>query len=168
MKFRCLCDNIIVDQSDALPYKAWLLPDQDWDTVAEEPDADQKSIYDLHRSMHAIYQCPACGRLTMDDPVTGETLWFAPESHGRTFALGSREGNSYKVTLRGHWRSQSGEGELFWRRGGEHEGGYEVNSDRDAFLQRYHEVFGTLVSEGRLREARLNEDGEISHQWPAP
>ncbi len=30
-KLRCLCDHIIVDQSDNLPYKAYFVPDEDID-----------------------------------------------------------------------------------------------------------------------------------------
>lgn len=31
MKFRCTCDAVICDQTDSLPYKAWLLPDESCD-----------------------------------------------------------------------------------------------------------------------------------------
>ncbi len=31
MKFRCTCDAIICDQTDSVPHKAWLLPDESSD-----------------------------------------------------------------------------------------------------------------------------------------
>ena len=38
MKIRCDCGNPIVDQTDALPYKAHLIPDQDWFTLLDAID----------------------------------------------------------------------------------------------------------------------------------
>jgi DNA-directed RNA polymerase subunit RPC12/RpoP len=78
MKIACKCGEIIRDQTDNLPWKGHLIPDQQWDPVLEAIDR----IIDETKSgllqgeapyMHLrevvgaaakpVYQCGRCGRI---------------------------------------------------------------------------------------------------------
>ena len=82
MKFSCDCGRIISDQTDALPHKAHLIPDQLWNSLWDEIDANillplsQRRLTEEAASMRLrtlisnatrlAYQCPDCGRLFLD------------------------------------------------------------------------------------------------------
>ena len=84
MKIGCHCGATIYDQTDSLPNKAHLIPDQGWEAMWEAMDeqvvraaAEQRlSVRDaqwtariiLRRATRFAYQCGACGRLYVDDP----------------------------------------------------------------------------------------------------
>ncbi len=38
MKIECRCGRMIIDQTDCLPYKAHLIPDQEWFQVHDDRD----------------------------------------------------------------------------------------------------------------------------------
>ncbi len=162
MKIQCPCGELIHDGSDAQPNKAWLLADQDWSTVMNRP-GPPASFTDSLGLMRILYQCWSCGRLTLDDPVTGEMLWFAPEHDPRGKALGSKLGNAYPVSLTGAWRGAAGD--LHWGTSGDCPGGFEQFDDREALVRRYQEVLAQLKAEGRLQAARLTGTG-ADHAWP--
>ena len=79
MKIGCECGAVIVDQTDDLPHKAHLIPDQEWfatyDAIDDEvidPMADgrlsKEAAYHhsrriISRSARLLWQCRACGRL---------------------------------------------------------------------------------------------------------
>ena len=82
MKFKCTCGATIIDQTDALPYKGYIIPDQEWFPVHEEidivigdvaagmvaaDDASMKIRKILNRSTRTIHQCMKCGRLHIED-----------------------------------------------------------------------------------------------------
>jgi hypothetical protein len=98
MKIGCSCGASIVDQTDYLPHKGHLIPDQEWFAVFDAIDADiidalasgqlpQSDAYRLAREIilrasRLMYQCRNCGRLFIDDiqrnlqsyvPATEET-----------------------------------------------------------------------------------------------
>lgn len=116
MKIRCACGNVIVDQTDDLPFKARVTPDKVEFALAEiaaqniallieacvngrreafiaehfgpdyPKDLDNESIVlDLMPSLASkhvlsMYQCPACGRLLLNDrQQPSQMLFFAPE-----------------------------------------------------------------------------------------
>jgi hypothetical protein len=91
MKLHCPCGYRIVDQTDALPRKAHLLPDTRWlefwdaiDEAIEQPgttarERDAKCM-EVRRWWHAfkhVYECEHCGRLH----VRREGSWrvYVPE-----------------------------------------------------------------------------------------
>jgi hypothetical protein len=94
VKIGCHCGEVIVDQTDDLPYKAHLVPDQEWfanhdavDDQVIDPLADglleKKAAYHLARlvigrSSRLMWQCWACGRLYIDG-LDGQLRCFVPE-----------------------------------------------------------------------------------------
>lgn len=157
MKIGCPCGAVIHDNTDFEPDKAYLLADQDLCRLEEVADHDAVIPLDVSGPLwRTIYQCWSCGRLTLADPVTGKMLWFAPENDERKKALGSSEGNAFKVSLTGRWRPNEQRGEVSWGSGGDQEGGFEEFDDKAAFERRYHQVFRMLSQEGRLHGASLN------------
>jgi hypothetical protein len=169
MKFKCQCGAMIIDQTDALSYKAYLLADQDYFAIAEQ-HADNPSVQltDMHRLSRQAFQCTACHRLYLDDPRRG-LLSFMPEHGDPANALGSTHGDAYKALLHAAWhgaKADAQKGSLFWDQSGERPGGFEQHTERSVLEKRYAEVKQQLLKEGRLREARLIIDGQITDRWP--
>ncbi len=82
MKITCHCGALIIDQTDDLPHKAHLIPDQEWfavfdalDEVISEVGAGQSSVEAaqtrfrsvLSSASRLVYQCRECGRLFVPD-----------------------------------------------------------------------------------------------------
>ncbi|MBZ9714210.1 hypothetical protein [Deinococcus multiflagellatus] len=99
MKFACPCGEVIRDQTDFLPHKAHLLPDERLHafldsleelvleiealTVQERRERLSDRITDLWlRDMRALYQCPVCGRLNVDSLDRQRGYSFVPEEEG--------------------------------------------------------------------------------------
>jgi len=94
MKIGCHCGAVIVDQTDDLPHKGHLIPDQDFYAVFDaldnrviDPVADgrlgRKEAYRVTRLIisgpsRLVWQCVACGRLYLDAP-DGQLRCFVPE-----------------------------------------------------------------------------------------
>jgi hypothetical protein len=92
MKFRCKCGHVIKDQTDNLPYKAEIIPDQSLEALYEALDEvmnrkKPKDVFERDRLLEPIsnpkgskliYQCEQCGRITID--AFGPRLFsFKPE-----------------------------------------------------------------------------------------
>ena len=167
MWIECPCGGVIKDNSDGLPNKAYLLADQDWSVILDAAKPGKPPIVDVGPRTREVYQCVQCGRLTFDDPVTGEMLWFAPENDPRGRALGSIDGNAFKVRLVGRWRPHGNIGDLHWRTSGDLDGGFEQFEDRAGLERRYHEVLAMLRGQGRLTEAELFDGDTRRHRWRA-
>ncbi|WP_221089965.1 hypothetical protein [Deinococcus aquaedulcis] len=99
MKFACPCGEVIRDQTDFLPHKAHLLPDQSLEKFEDElwllveqlrlkpVGSGQKALWDgmvRLRSLYlrALYQCPVCGRLNVDSLDHQRGYSFVPEEEG--------------------------------------------------------------------------------------
>lgn len=81
MHFGCSCGQRIHDNADCLPYKAYLLPDQDEGSYCDELEqiirneslslderVDRAVIsLQVRYLSRCIYQCPNCGKLFVDD-----------------------------------------------------------------------------------------------------
>jgi hypothetical protein len=97
MKIGCDCGATIVDQTDDLPHKAHLVPDQSWFTLLDAMDeqvieplaegrldeaaASHRSRTIIGNLARAMYQCTACGRLYLSDPA-GSLQCFVPSTPG--------------------------------------------------------------------------------------
>lgn len=75
MKIRCVCGELLSDNTDELPHKAHLVADEDWMPFTESCLRPQG--YDW-RLVTIIYQCPSCGRLLIEKP-TGKVAVFKAE-----------------------------------------------------------------------------------------
>ena len=93
MKIKCYCGSLIIDQTDYLPWKGHLIPDQKWfstfnaideliDAVANgqmgKEDAYNRARTILRRSSRLMWQCRECGRLHIDGS-DGQLRCFMPE-----------------------------------------------------------------------------------------
>lgn len=94
MKIGCHCGEVIVDQTDNLPFKGHLIPDQEWFTNYDSIDdevidplvegrLDKKAAYRLSRLIisrlsRLVWQCPACGRLYVEG-LDNQLRCFLPE-----------------------------------------------------------------------------------------
>ncbi len=80
MKIECECGHLIVDQTDKLPFKAHLVPDQEWfrfldamDVLIDDVSAGklrpQEASMAVRRAWpsRTAWQCSNCGRLYIDD-----------------------------------------------------------------------------------------------------
>ena len=109
MKIGCQCGASIVDQTDDLPHKGHLIPDQEWfatfdaidDEVIDPLGAgliDKQTAYRLarriiSRTARLMYQCHECGRLYIDDR-SGNLHCYLPNDEGSPKEiLSSREDN---------------------------------------------------------------------------
>lgn len=78
MKITCHCGALIIDQTDDLPHKAHVIPDQEWFSVFEAMDQVIKDVVAgrltadaaqtrfrsiLTTAARPVYQCRQCGRL---------------------------------------------------------------------------------------------------------
>jgi hypothetical protein len=94
MKIGCQCGSVIIDQTDYLPHKGHLIPDQElfvtYDAIDDEvidPLAEgrlgREAAYWLARriigrSARLMWQCRGCGRLYIDD-LQGNLQCYLPE-----------------------------------------------------------------------------------------
>ena len=82
MHFLCKCGYGIHDSSDGLSYKGWIIADQDWDEFCHLTDRKAELRCSENADMHeadaidsrlyaiterAMYQCPACGRVYIEN-----------------------------------------------------------------------------------------------------
>lgn len=83
MKIRCHCGNSIIDQTDNLPCKGRLIPDQEWFRIFDAIDVgviDRMADGGLDREeacmmvrriisglSRPMWQCRQCGRIYIDD-----------------------------------------------------------------------------------------------------
>jgi len=162
MKIQCPCGDLIIDNTDRLPHKAWLLAEQDMFLLYELFEDMQFSDIREH-FMKAIYQCESCGRICLDDPVTRDLIWFRPEADPRKKAFGSIKGNLYPVFLLGTWGGRSGM--LSWNSAGDHEGGFEEFQQWEAVESRYFAMLDQFRQKGRLFQARLHKESRVVHEW---
>ena len=77
MKFNCRCEYIFVDQTDDLPYKGNIIPDQSYEDICAAIDVliESEKPSDLlerdkmiapimnPKGERDIFQCPDCGRI---------------------------------------------------------------------------------------------------------
>jgi hypothetical protein len=83
MKIGCSCGEVIRDQSDDLPDKAHLVPDEIWFTVFDRldsiigdavqgrmklEDAQRAAMQAVWDASRPIWQCRACGRIYIENP----------------------------------------------------------------------------------------------------
>lgn len=163
MKFRCKCDYVISDQTDFIPYKAYILADQDREDFQE---SEPRALFDFVRP---AYQCSGCGRLWIEDQ-TGSLKSFMPDSPADGI-LSSKKAGVWKAQLRGSWTENTrapvnGKPGTLWCstaiRGG---GLLETFGQWQDLQRRYFEEFEKRQSLGMLRDATLSKQGETIHQW---
>lgn len=164
MKFSCTCGYVTSDQTDYLPYKGYLLADQDINDVLDSPEGVSNSF---GRAARIAYECVRCGRLFIEDQ-SGVLMAFVPETRKEHF-LSSIHGSQWKAPLRAIWSDVPvmhgfSKGFLECDRGAEPH--HRTFSDRNELERAYYEMLDLRRSEGTLRDALLRRNGAIIHQWP--
>jgi hypothetical protein len=95
MKIGCYCGASIIDQTDDLPHKGHLIPDQEWfdtydaidedviDSLArgliDKDTAENRARSIIRRHARLMYQCRECGRLYIFD-LQGNSQCYLPEN----------------------------------------------------------------------------------------
>jgi hypothetical protein len=78
MKFNCICGEVIRDNTDYQDNKAYLIPDETYESALEQIESGG-SPWDAFRKVERVmYQCHSCARLFIDDH-NGMLVCFAPE-----------------------------------------------------------------------------------------
>jgi hypothetical protein len=167
MKYKCLCGEIITDNTDCLYYKARCIADQDWDDFLESKLVDGGHDWRLTRT---IYQCPKCGRLQFERH-DGQLVFFKleKETEENKKLLCSVKGLQWKRPLVGVWNSleklkQIAKGRIYFQNCFNE--GFEKFDDWTALEKRYFEILEQLKQSNTLRSALLKKDGKLLHQWP--
>ena len=80
MKFGCTCGEVIWDNTDYQDNKAYLIPDETFESALEEIAAGKCPWDALHRVKRIIYQCHSCARLYIHDH-SGKLVSFSPEGN---------------------------------------------------------------------------------------
>ena len=187
MKIGCPCGNVLRDQTDYLPYKAYFVADQDYEDLLTGIEQKLAGIFTqtpgtpvtagqtealgrvLWTAMaaykRAMYQCRNCGRLCLDDPDDPRELqWFEPEEGEEwKLVLASVRGEGSKVWRRnlvGHWDATASLGQLWYDPPAGEKGGFEQFDDRAALEKRYYELFEAMKAGAHLVGARLGISSE--------
>ncbi len=92
MKIKCNCGNIIVDQTDYLKNKGYIISDTQWfnfwnsiDDAIEHsgPSAKEKEEACMQlrklRLFKMAWECQNCGKLFINDPY-GDLLTYSPDN----------------------------------------------------------------------------------------
>ena len=89
MKIRCTCGEVIPDQTDYLPYKAYIIGDKDYfnflDTVDEAIESKDKNREKLCMTVRRAepsrlaWECNSCGRLYIADKH-GSLVEYLPQN----------------------------------------------------------------------------------------
>jgi hypothetical protein len=157
--FTCDCTEVVSDVDDDPVHAGLLLAGQVQQRLWDAPRGRNVALSTLLSVARRIHQCRGCGRLALNDPVTGESLSFAPEQPHVRSALSSG------ATLYGRWRADEGEGELYWRGDEELPGGFERFPDQAKLERRFHALLEMLRARGRLQWAVLTDADAIAHEW---
>lgn len=173
MKFKCPCGHVIGDQTDFLPYKGYLIADQDWEDLFEAVDAPATETprHDWWPSLfRTVYQCAECQRLFIEDRDF-DLVCFEPQSEENTeHFLGSIAGPKWKRVLVGRWYDvpvvkTAPKGVIDYSH---FETEQELHNEWDAMEKAYYECFERLKREKILRFALLRKNGDLLHDWTCP
>lgn len=166
-KFLCRCGHVMSElNTDYMPTRAHLIPDQDWEEVCFGTEAQRREVTERCR---AVWQCPECGCLHVSDGGTRHV--FAPAEADSTprHLLTSVFGDAWPGPMAGTWQpwqTDRAKGELWWQDADPAKSGLEDFDSLEDLTRRYHEVFDDRHARGLVRSAFLRIDRTIVHQWP--
>jgi hypothetical protein len=93
MKIKCKCGSIIVDQTDCLKSKGYIISDTQWfefwDAIDEAIEKSGPSKIDKERAstqlgqqqiFKTVWECSDCGKLFVDSK-NGKLISYSPDSH---------------------------------------------------------------------------------------
>jgi hypothetical protein len=164
-KFECNCGNLLIDQSDFLRDKAWLIADQDYfdllDAAENQPWQALAATVGQH-TRRELWQCSNCHSLIL---FSGSRRFdFQPVDAASTGGLlASYLGEKWPGTLSASFRN--GTGEIFCNTN--LESGFRQNLSLSELRELYHRKQAELQQLGILRHSFLSIDGAVEHQFPS-
>jgi hypothetical protein len=165
MKIRCKCGALILDSTDYINNKGYVVPDQDLEDFENEVGKveEEDLLETILKYSKTIYQCYECSRLILE--LNNEYHFFSADDPDKSeSALRSVFGEKWKGCLRGNWFDNKGT--ILWDGAIEDEI-FDFNMrDWDELSKRYFEAFEKLKHLEILRDSFLRKDGEMLHQWP--
>ena len=177
MHFYCKCGCRISDTTDYLPYKGYLVADQDWfdiwdklnelvlsEAADREKQFDELFFSDMSRT---VYQCPQCGNLYLEGEGN-QLIGFAAEEGTDTHLLESRLGENWKGMLYAYWEEKTGDwnphkGTIFVEVNGKNRNTY-FYEEYEEFEKEYCRLFHEL-KDICLRGASLRVENARVHSW---
>lgn len=180
MKIGCECGNVIVDQTDFLPYKGYIISDQDWFDLLDAIDfAVEKSGHSEKEKESAlmkvrslavtlskeIYQCTACGRVYIHNNSGGLEMFVRNIPFDGSKILISALGDNWRRPVFGSWddkRQGSSKGYISCF-------GLDDNDvlfdNWDKLQEKYYSLVKELKGKSILRSALLRRNDEVVHCW---
>ena len=90
MKILCTCENIIIDQTDYLNYKGYIISDAEWidfwDSIDERinsgrpsKDNDENIQLEMQKVFKNAWECTKCGNLFIEG-TNGEILEYTSDN----------------------------------------------------------------------------------------
>lgn len=190
MNFLCKCGYRIHDSSDGLSYKGWIIADQDMDEfwhlterkeeILHSEKADMTEVDTIDSRLYsiterAIYQCPSCGRVFIEDLLDDfKLIQFTPCIDGKPEPdvskklLISSYGEKWNGYMFADWYDEipnwsNAHGNIV----------PVVNIDLDdlefddyeAFEKRFYELFEHLKGLGLITSARLDVNQKNIFNW---
>jgi len=180
MKINCGCGGVIVDQTDYLPNKGYIIADQDWfdfldaiDKAVEQSGENEKTKECLCSKISSlainltklIYQCPTCGRLYVENDHDELEIFAKVEQFRGNGILRSAYGDAWKSPLIATWDD-------------EHKGmikgylwcvdlkrGEESFESWEQLEKQYYLLFDELQEKNLLRSALLKRNQQVIHVW---
>jgi hypothetical protein len=162
-KINCKCGNVIVDQSDAIKWKARFVADQDYDDFLfflDEPDSIEKRTF-TNQAFHEIFQCSSCLSLIVFRHGERQGVFFeAEKKENSSEILKSTYNDKWKGFLTAIFDNESGN--VFWYTN--IDSGFKQNLSLDQTRQIYYSKHKELLDLDILKNSFLRIDGEIEHK----
>lgn len=105
MKIKCDCENIIVDQTDYLNYKGYIISDTQWldfwDSIDNAIDQGSSTVDKLELNIklqdlfRAVWECTKCGNLYFESNNRG-LIPFTPNVKGYNAILDKTDTHNIK------------------------------------------------------------------------
>lgn len=181
MHFSCECGNQILDTTDYLPYKAYLIPDQDLfdyideidkiiqnvgSNLEEKEDAKQKIRNLSVEYTKMIYQCPRCGNIFLKDKLTDLEMFQGSNYDVNKELLQSVKGDKWQGFLYAEWADNKPD----WCKKNGYISASILNEGEDydnweELETQYYAIFNNLKEKNLLRSSTLRKNGTRIHSW---
>lgn len=179
MNFLCECGHQIYDTTDYLPYKAYLISDQDWFDFLDEIDAaieksgttleDKEKALIKIRTLSSnltktVYQCPKCGNLFFYNNPPQLKVFKSCNDNVDKRLLQSAKGDKWQGFLYGDWVDNN----PTWRVKGYISGSSIEGKEYDNWElleKEYYLIYNDLKNKNILRRSSLKKNNIEVHSW---
>ena len=161
-KIKCLCGNLISDNTDFISYKARFIADQDYFDLRDE--IENRDFYKQNAAFikyfQEIFQCSECQNVIFLSQ--NRRFDFQPlEKQPKPTVLQSALGDGWKGVMSANF--YDGKGEIWWFTNTD--GGFKQKLTLSELKKIYFDKFNELQSRALLRSAFLRIEGEIVHKY---